>query len=228
MRLGVILCAICYLLYSCKVEMIYDSHKYHEGQNVFEFYPDNTYSYYVKSPRYVSRYNYGSWRQIDNHLILSSKVLNDTELPIVINSFPSNYTGQEIFINTYPKKETNWDTELGIIDILNIDLVSNGNIYPIKNDRCLVKLEDLSHDLYFRAYPKGKELNMCDVLADTLYSKVVDLKTFKERNLNVNIDLYCNPFYFAQVKIPNDTMIMRVINNKLYWPSKRLYLEMYK
>ena len=210
------------LLLSCKTSNLFQVRKYYgTGGATWEFYSDNSYQYLEKMEGgYVYKFSKGTWKQDGNKLLLVNEVLQPDELPTNIRTSPSHESGIQLVINILPKKNLHFAYLPSTIDLLDIELVIDKVAYPLKNETNIIRLQKPFDNGYFIAYPKLGVEKTSEMLSDTLRSKDVLLKELGSQIVVIDID--CNPYYFAQARMPNDTL--RIINDhKIKW--NKIYLE---
>jgi hypothetical protein len=209
------------LLLCCKTNDLFQVRKYYgSGGVTWEFYADNSYQYLEKMEGgYVYKFSKGTWKQDGNKLFLVNEVVQPDELPTNIRTSHSSESGIQVVIHILPKKNLHFAHLPSTTDLLDIELVIDKVAYPLKNETNIIRLQKPSDKGYFIAYPKPGVEKTSEMLSDTLRSKDV---IFKELGSIVTIDVDCNPYYFAQAKMPNDTL--RIINDhKIKW--NKAYLE---
>ena len=209
------------LLLSCKTNYLFQAQKYYgSGGVMWEFHADNSYQYLEKMEGgYVYKFSKGTWKQNGDKLFLTNEILQPDVLPTNIRTSPSLESGIQVVINILPKKNLHFFYLPSTTDLLDIELVIDKVSYPLKNETNIIHLLKPLDNGYVIAYPKPGVEKASEMLSDTLRSKDV---SFKELGSVVTIDVDCNPYYFAQVKMPNDTL--RIINNhKIKW--NKMYVE---
>jgi hypothetical protein len=206
---------------ACKSTILFQPKKYYSGNNYLEFYSDNSYQYLEKMEGgYVYRFSRGTWKQEGNKLFLINEVSDPRELPTSIRTSPSDEPDVQLVINIFPRRNPHFTYLPETTDLLNLEFVIDKNIYPLKNETNIIRLQKPLDTGYFRAYPKPDVERSSEILSDTLHSQYINFKELKNKTLSIDVD--CNPMYFAQIKMTNDTL--RVISkNKIKW--NRIYLK---
>ncbi|HEY9045271.1 MAG TPA: hypothetical protein VIN08_05220 [Ohtaekwangia sp.] len=208
-------------LFACKVDMLFLESRYYGGGATWDFYPDNSYQYMERMEGgYVYKFSRGKWKQDGNKLLLINEVSDPSQLPTNIRTSPSNESDAQLVINILPKRNLHFTHLLTTTDLLNIELVIGKITYPLQNETNIIRLQKTVDKGYFRAYPKPNVERSSEILNDTLRSQYIDLRGSESKILSIDVD--CNPMYFAQVKMTNDTL--RIISkNKIKW--HKIYLE---
>jgi hypothetical protein len=206
---------------SCKTNNLFQARKYYgSGGVIWEFHADNSYQYLEKMEGgYVYKFSKGTWTQDGNKLFLVNEVLRPTELPTIIKKITSNESGIQVVINIFSKKNLHFAYLPSTTDLFSIELVIDKVAYSLKNETNIIRLQKPFDNAYLIAYPKPGVEKTSEMLSDTLRSNDV---LYKELGSVVTIDVDCNPYYFAQVKMTNDTL--RIINDhKIKW--NKVYFE---
>jgi hypothetical protein len=209
-----------FCLFGCKSTILFQR-KYYDGSKSFEFYSDNSYQYLEKMEGgYVYKFSKGTWQKEGNKLYLLNGVSSPSELPTGIRTSSSDNPETQLVINILPDKNLYFPYLPSTTDLLNIELVIDKTIYPLKNETNIIRLQKPFDRGYFRAYPKPDVERSSEILNDTLRSQYIGLKEFENKILSIDVD--CNPMYFAKLKMANDTL--RIISNrKIKW--NKIFLE---
>lgn len=199
---------------SCKPEALFLLREYYGGNKVLTLNSDNSYIYYTRSEAYVRTFSHGNWRQEGKSLFLNDDVSKVDELPIVAKEFEPNSDQLTIVVSIRSQKQVDW--EQSVTDVVNVEMVANGIVYPIRNQISMIKFSEHFDSAYFRTYPKPNSLNICEQLNDTLRTKAFRFIGGERERNGMLVDLDINPLYFARVRIQNDTL--RIVNSrKLKW-----------
>lgn len=211
-------------LVACKADTFFQNRRYYGDGGTWIFYPDNAYQYIDRTEGlHVYKFSKGTWKQDGNKLFLTNTESNPGELPMSIRTSPSIEPETQLVVNILPKRNMSFAYLPSTTDLLNIELVVDKIIYPLENETNIVRfLKPVDHG-YFRAYWKSDVDATSEILNDTLQSKYINLRESKNKILSIDVD--CNPMYFAQIKMPDDTLRIiskhKIKRNKTYLRGPR-------
>lgn len=218
-KISILCFATFFLLETCKTERLDSLQTYEANGHSLTFNHDQSYKYrHSIGEGRVLEFSRGAWKQSGNKLFLLNGVSNSEELPISVRESPSNEADLQLVINILPKK-IYFEYLSGARDLVNLELVVDKVIYPLKNETNIVRLNMPLDKGYFRAYPKPNAEIKSDILSDTLQSQLIELSQLKNKILSIDVD--CAPLNFAQIKMSNDTLTI-VNRNEIRWKKAKL------
>jgi hypothetical protein len=217
------ICVLLLLLTSCASNTLLHDGEYYGGRVLLDLEHDGTFKYYLRSESFVNEFGAGNWKQKGREVLITGSETDSKSLPIVVESFSSVCDKPLLFVKLLPE-QIKWDTEERLTDNLDIGLVASGKVYPITNRVSSLALEELTGEGYFRVFVKKTYFNI-EIHNDTLYSNRFRFDSLKTPGNDLVIDLDCNPLYFAQMKMRDDTLkISR--KGDLRWRSKNIALKL--
>lgn len=202
---------------SCSSVEFFPVREYY-GDKRIKFNQDHSYEYFDwVTDGYVYAFSKGRWRQEGKNIFLFNESIPG-KLPISIRKDISDNPDVQLVVNLLPKKK--FDHLPSSIEVVNVELVLDNVSYPVISETSVIKLQKPFERGYFKLYSKPNADIAVKILRDTLRSQ--DFSITETKNATISIDVDCNPYYFAQVKIPDDTL--RIISDrKIKW--NKIYLE---